>query len=294
MLSVGLAFLGAIGLWWIARLAMGPMMPARMMVSDPRTPGDFHARLELQTPAGPLPVLIERYFFLDDDRDEDRLFVGDFRRMDLGEYTAYWRYDLRTHEGVSGGGSSIAMTSRSEPISEKPGHHRLILRFEPSGSELVAEYAGHELQPLSTVLASGVWRRPDGEANVPFQSSGATGNTPLYDRTDQPVRASDFAGRWRVLAGDPAKPMTVTLRVGQYTGEASGSFQTDRGEARTLVGRVDGDMLRLSFFDGGVAVLVHARLQADGTLVGEWWDADRELVSWTGVRDERSRGPRMP
>lgn len=299
VITIGLGLAGLVVLWWVVGAVMvrpgGPaVLPGTRMIHgvDPWAPGERSVRLELEMPGGPLPVLIERPFFV--DRKEPVFHREDnFRTLDLGDFEAYWRYELVTPDSVAGSGIRTVLASRSEPIAERPGHHRLVLSFEPYGSEIVAEHAGHELQALSVVLASGVWRRTRGEgvAEIPFRGSPARGNTPPFEPKAGAGAAAGFAGRWRVGFEGSDEPAVGVFRVGEISGEAYGTFLTPTGDYGRLAGRVDGDLLRLSKFDGAHAFLFHARMQEDGTIAGDFWSGDWHHNTWTAVRDERAALP---
>jgi hypothetical protein len=62
------------------------------------------------------------------------------------------------------------------------------------------------------------------------------------------------------------------------------SFLTPAGDYRHLAGRVDGDLMRLSTFDGAHAYLFHARMQPDGTIAGDFWAGNWHHATWTAVR----------
>ncbi|MCC5822060.1 MAG: TlpA family protein disulfide reductase [Phycisphaerales bacterium] len=290
--GVGLVLLGLVGLWWIVQFISGPPVPMRVHLGDPRTPGDFNVRLELETPGGPLPVLIHRYFFVD-RKDDDVLRIDNYRRLDLGDAMAFWQYDLMTPTSAADQ-TRTPIASRSEAIPERPGHHRLVLSFEPYGSEFVTEYTGHELQqPLAVLLSSGVWRRPRGEtvAEIPFRALNASSNTPLFDRMEAAGEAAAFAGRWRVRFDGSEEAAVGVFRVGEFSGEAFGTFLTPTGDYGHLTGRVDGDLMRLSKFDGAHAFLFHARMRDDGTIEGDFWSGNWHHAAWTAVRDDRAALP---
>jgi thiol-disulfide isomerase/thioredoxin len=288
--TVGLVMLGLVGLVWLAQVFSGLSVPVQILDNDPRPPGEVSVRLQLETGGESLPVLLERYLFTDQNdgsRRDDR-----FRTLDLGEMTAFWQY----HQVIpnrSAATERVVIPSRTEPIADRPGWSRLVLSFEPYGSELVAEFQGHELQPLSTLLAEGIWRKPRGEstAEVPFRSETATSGTPLFDPTLSSRPPADFGGRWRVRFGDSDEPAVGSFQVGRHAGDAFGTFLTTTGDYRYLAGRVDGDLMRLSTFDGAHAFLFHARMRDDGTIAGEFWSGNWHHETWTAVRDDDARLP---
>mgnify|MGYP003630091324 CR=1 FL=1 len=72
---------------------------------------------------------------------------------------------------------------------------------------------------------------------------------------------------------------------------ASGTFMTTTGDYRFLAGRVDGNLMRLSTFDGAHAFLFHARMQDDGTIEGDFWSGNWWHETWTAVRDDDAALP---
>jgi thiol-disulfide isomerase/thioredoxin len=68
-------------------------------------------------------------------------------------------------------------------------------------------------------------------------------------------------------------------------GTAQGTFLLNSGDYRYLAGRLDGDRLRLSRFDGAHAFLFDARLGTDPALQGEFWEADLFHESWSARPD---------
>lgn len=282
-LTLGFLLLALLGLFWLVQTIGGPAVPAQYLTADPRTPGEHDVRLELMTPAGPLPVHITRYFIVDRDDVERR---QDFRTAPLGEWTAFWRYYLRVPSSVAQD-DFLTLPSRTEPIPERPGWARLVLTMDGMGAELVAEYTGHELQPVATVLANGVLRhtRNDDRPAVPFRGTPANAQTPLMAPADRSKTAAPFAGRWRLQLDGIPEPLTGSIRVGEYTGQALATFAGPRGEEQ-LLGRVDGNRLRVAVFDGTRAALCTATMRDDGTLAGDWWDSQRGLLTWTAVRED--------
>tara|TARA_R110000782_G_scaffold175732_1_gene266836 strand:- start:42 stop:1445 length:1404 start_codon:yes stop_codon:yes gene_type:complete len=282
--SSGLVMLGLIGLLWLAQVFSGLSVPVQILNYDPRPPGETMVRLQLETTGESLPILIDRYLFAD---QHDGSWQDDsYRSQNLGEVTAYWQYQ-QLIPNRSATLERVVIPSRTEPIADRPGWNRLVLSFEPYGSELVAEYQGHELQPLTTLLANGVWRKPRGDsiAEVPFRSSPASANTPLFDQAGPASAPAAFDGRWRVRFGDSDEPAVGVFQVGKHSGNTFGTFLTTTGDYRYLGGRVDGDLMRLSTFDGAHAFLFHARMQVDGTIAGDFWSGNWHHETWTAVRD---------
>jgi thiol-disulfide isomerase/thioredoxin len=140
---------------------------------------------------------------------------------------------------------------------------------------------GEEYVELPILVTRLDWEVPatDGRRFVPFPEE-------LYSKES----AADFAGRWSVDFDS-----SNDLAVGTFTVDtnqlASGTFLTTTGDYRYLAGRVDGNLMRLSTFDGAHAFLFHARLQDDGSIEGDFWSGNWHHETWTAVRDDDAKLP---
>ncbi len=112
----------------------------------------------------------------------------------------------------------------------------------------------------------------------------------LFDRIEPAAPPADFTGRWSVKF-----PSSDDLAVGEFTVNedqiATGTFLTTTGDYRYLYGQVDGDLMRLSTFDGAHAFLFHARMNDDGTIAGDFWSGDWWHETWTAARDPNAQLP---
>lgn len=141
-------------------------------------------------------------------------------------------------------------------------------------------------------LRDGTWSKKRGSETVSL-SLAAKPVTFLNDRFDPIADAgepADFSGRWSVdfESSDELAIGTFTVHADQI---ASGTFLTTTGDYRYLAGRVDGNLMRLSTFDGAHAFLFHARMQDDGTIKGDFWSGNWHHETWTAVRDDDAQLP---
>ncbi|MCH7872945.1 MAG: TlpA family protein disulfide reductase, partial [Planctomycetes bacterium] len=140
---------------------------------------------------------------------------------------------------------------------------------DPSGSQLL-----------------GVWikqGRGDKKTGMRFQASA--GAAPRF----KPIKAKSPAaksieGKWEVKFASSKEPAIAVFEQ-RSDGTASGTFLTTTGDYRYLAGRIDGDRLRLSGFDGAHAFLFDARVKEDGTLAGDFWSRDTWHDTWTAKRN---------
>ena len=90
-----------------------------------------------------------------------------------------------------------------------------------------------------------------------------------------------------------ASEETPAIGVFQYDDRVGlwGTFLTAFGDYRYLAGRVEGQQLELSCFDGAHAFLFRATQQPDGTLQGDFWSGNWWHDTWTAQRDDQAELP---
>ncbi len=138
----------------------------------------------------------------------------------------------------------------------------------------------------------GSWIKNRGDGNVAIMNALAIRDStvPLFDTIDDSNFLMDFAGRWSVDF-----ELSDQLAIGKFDVDdqqnASATFLTTTGDYRYLAGRVDGNLMRLSTFDGAHAFLFHARMQDDGTIEGDFWSGNWHHETWTATRDDDAALP---
>ncbi len=132
----------------------------------------------------------------------------------------------------------------------------------------------------------GVWikqSRGDKKTGMRFQASA--GAAPRFKPINaKSPAAKSIGGKWEVKFASSKEPAIAVFEQ-RSDGTASGTFLTTTGDYRYLGGRIDGDRLRLSGFDGAHAFLFDARLQKDGPLAGDFWSHDTWHDTWTAKRN---------
>lgn len=129
----------------------------------------------------------------------------------------------------------------------------------------------------------GKWSRtagPDTKSTLPFHAT--LGGGPKLAQPAPPV--ASVSGRWAVDFSEDDDP-SVGLFEMRDDGSVEGTFLNTAGDYRFLAGRMDGDRLSLSTFDGAHAFLFVARLSPDGTLEGDFWSRDTWHETWTARPD---------
>lgn len=164
----------------------------------------------------------------------------------------------------------------------------IIVRFPHYDSELV-------LQKNDDGRMVGEWTKQRGggtPAVVKAQSGNKLGDT-KFQGIEHHGESANFDGRWAVRFES-----SDDLAIGDFylipmddQILATGTFLTTTGDYRYLSGRVDGNLMRLSTFDGAHAFLFHARMQDDGTIEGDFWSGNWHHETWTAVRDDNAALP---
>jgi hypothetical protein len=155
---------------------------------------------------------------------------------------------------------------------------RLTATLPGDAGTLTAEIRGGTLRGEVSLPGAG------GEAQVlPFRAeSGQAWRFFEQASTDN----ADVAGRWAVtITRDTGEQAPGMAEFAQSFERVTGTIATPAGSSGVLAGEMRGDELYLSRFDGTVADLCKARVDAEGDLVGECWSA---TVAHRTFRAERN------
>ena len=118
-------------------------------------------------------------------------------------------------------------------------------------------------------------------------------------RPDKPVETPplappppSIAGRWSVKFSGSAEP-AVGVFMHPTADRFSGTFLTTLGDDRCLGGSYDPKAAcwQFSCFDGAHAFLFKAKVQADGSLSGDFWSGKDSHETWTAKRDDAAALP---
>ena len=137
---------------------------------------------------------------------------------------------------------------------------------------------------------TGRWSKYRGENELAVIDARARPNVSLGRFNEVQELSVDFEGRWLVNFASSESSAIGVFEVNENQ-IASGTFMTTTGDYRYLAGRVDGNLMRLSTFDGAHAFLFHARMQDDGTIEGDFWSGNWWHETWTAVRDDNAALP---
>lgn len=123
---------------------------------------------------------------------------------------------------------------------------------------------------------TGVWVKNYAENYViPFEAT--FGNEPRFtiESKDSPAL---FDGKWEV---DFIRENRIGKAIGLFKQKGhivTGTFVTSTGDYRFLEGVVDGNVMKLSCFDGSFSFLFEANMLDNGTIEGEVWSGRKSVV----------------
>jgi thiol-disulfide isomerase/thioredoxin len=160
----------------------------------------------------------------------------------------------------------------------------LTLDIDYYDSKITAQLSG------SGKRLDGEWKKRErGDAWTRLAFHAKAGASPRF----APVaghKNRDVSGRWSVRL-DKSDDPAVGIFGQQDDGSVMGTFLTTTGDYRYLAGRMNGDRLRLSCFDGAHAFLFDAKLGAHGTLRGDFWSRDTWHETWSAKPDPNATLP---
>lgn len=249
-----------------------PALPEIVAWGDPM-------RVELRTPIGPLPFVVEiGRHAVDGD--------APIREYMQGYYSAA--------RVVNGNDAVISRDVHVHATGYVAHEHRDTARsyarivFPGSGSVLQGSRGPSCVMgnPIADYMPLGTWTIVRGEISekVSLSAKRAKSADDRFDPIETDAPTADMHGDWLVRLERSDQQETGRLTVDGKLVEAT--LLAPDGQPRSFGGRIDGDLLRLSYFDGRDAYLIHARMQPDGSLRGELWEGDWHHEVWTAVRDE--------
>jgi thiol-disulfide isomerase/thioredoxin len=182
---------------------------------------------------------------------------------------------------------------RSETGSNEGGMAR-VDEYDRETGVLVVSFPAYDselrLEGEVSGAMTGQWRKFRGDRGTASLIAGAKW---MDDKGSSDVGESEPApvtGRWSVDFSSTDNPAVGVFEINSDQ-IVTGTFLSPTGDYRYLAGRVDGDLMRLSTFDGAHAFLFHARMQDDGTIAGDFWSGNWHHETWTAVRDDDAALP---
>lgn len=243
-------------------------------------------RVELETPGGPLPFIVETAMRSPPHRS---------KYLSHREFMSIYYAAARVVNGTEATlASSLSVKPTGLVADPETARSLVSIAFDQYESSLEGS-AGPSCivgDPVIDYCERGVWkiRHKDTVIEIPFVTRPASGADDRFNPVPDAGEPAGFTGRWSVdfSSTDDAAVGAFEVDTAQI---ASSTFLTPTGDYRYLAGRVDGDLMRLSTFDGAHAYLFHARMQPDGTISGDFWSGNWHHETWTAVRDDDARLP---
>jgi thiol-disulfide isomerase/thioredoxin len=204
-----------------------------------------------------------------------------------------WRAWLDSPGGDLPFGMEISRNGAELEVVIVNGSERIrVPRVETNGAELVLGIDHYDSTIVASITGrgrrlSGHWEKtvgPEESAALPFHATAGREERFGSDPSAASSENSSIDGRWTVDFSDSDGP-AVGIFSSDPDGVVEGTFLTTTGDYRYLAGRFDGRRLRLSCFDGAHAFLFDARIQAAGTLAGDFWSRGNWHEQWTAHRD---------
>ena len=156
------------------------------------------------------------------------------------------------------------------------GRDSVILSFPEYNSYIIAYYEEDILE--------GRWYVPGrGEYSLPFLARHGQGDR--FDHVEKAIPV-EVTGKWRTTFGIDAEHESYPA-IGQFKQSGtrvSGTFLTETGDFRYLDGKVIGEHLWLSTFDGSHAFLFKGKILSDSSMTGFFKSGNHYETLWSAVR----------
>jgi hypothetical protein len=166
---------------------------------------------------------------------------------------------------------------RVDDVTVADGRLRATLPGAGARSTLSAQVAGHRLEGEVNLAHQG-GRRDAFPLRATLGQSWRFFETPSTDN-------ADIAGRWVLsFVGGRGSEAASAVEFSQAFERVTATISGAADAPGLLAGEMRGDELRLSRFDGNVALLLRARIGADGALVGEYWSSSSGHRRFRAVR----------
>ena len=148
----------------------------------------------------------------------------------------------------------------------------------------------------------GVWVKYDSKTPYRVPLTATAGAQELFPAAKSAGEPGSFGGTWRATFQDGNDSYPATGVFEQKGSRLTGTFLTTTGDYRYLSGRVSGQELRLSTFDGSHAFLFTAqngpkepvnitKHYAPNTLFGDFYSGKSGHETWTAVPDPKAKLP---
>lgn len=123
---------------------------------------------------------------------------------------------------------------------------------------------------------------------LPF--SAKFGDNKRFASTNPPI--VNITGKYGVIFMKNDKTTVPAIGIfNQNEEKVTATFLTKTGDYRFLEGVLDGNLLKLSGFDGEHVYLFEAKVDSLGDLQGEFWSGKTGYRTWIGIKNEKAKLP---
>ncbi len=192
-------------------------------------------------------------------------------------------------EGDGKGNLEVFLSNGDERIQvpEVVDDDPLVLRFPHYDSELRLR-----VDEAATTI-TGEWIKRRGKGKETRMRVVSRRNGPRFELPNKAGDAVDWPnGRYRVQfakSKDPAVGQFAISKDAMHN--CQGTFLTTLGDYRFLAGNSNGQVMKLSCFDGAHAFLFHATRQKNDSMQGDFWSSDSWHEAWTATADAAAELP---
>ncbi len=136
----------------------------------------------------------------------------------------------------------------------------------------------------SDSLISGFYMNPSKSKDYKIPMTAVYG---LQESKSNTTEAFDFSGKWEVtLSPNSDSPDKAIGIFEQSDGKISGTFLTETGDYRYLQGKVEGNAMEMSCFDGAHVFMFRAEANPERELKGTFWSGNHYQTDWTALRND--------
>lgn len=148
----------------------------------------------------------------------------------------------------------------------------------------------------------GTWVKYDSKTPYRVPLTASAGEQELFPAAKSTEATGNFGGTWRATFAEGADSYPATGVFTQKGDKLTGTFLTTTGDYRYLSGRVNGQTMHVSTFDGSHAFLFTAhngpkepvditKEYAPNTLFGDFYSGKSGHETWTAVPDPKAKLP---
>ncbi len=216
----------------------------------------------------------------------------------LGLQTGIWQGTLHREDGKNIVFNFSVENKNGSPVwyIHNAGERLLVDSIRQHTDSLLVQMpffaSGFKLIVKNNNQLQGVYIKNYGARQLQMPFTAIHGVSYRYAATASPQY--NVTGKWETYFGE--KKNEDSYAIGEFkqnkNGIVTGTFRTATGDYRYLEGRVNGDSLLLSGFDGGHAVLFFAKIKNDTTLAnGFEYSGATSSLGWAASKNNNAELP---